>query len=375
MSKLNLAVIFGAKSAEHEVSIVTTFQAWEWIDRRKYNPILVYIDQENNGYLCPPLRREDYRGFIKRVLKENRQINFVKGGLEKKGGFLRRKKIKIDVALLIMHGSYGEDGRIQGMLDFYGIPYTGSGVLGSALGMDKVVMKEIFRELGLRVVNYIWFWDFEFKKDKKLILRRIEDNLEYPLFVKPANCGSSVGIRKVKNRKELDEAVVNASRFDHKILVEEGVVGAKDINCSIMGGYEPEVSVCEEVISEEDFLSFEEKYLKGGKTKGMLGLSRIVPAPIPSKLTEEIQKEARIIFRELGCWGIARMDFLYDPKKKIVYPNEINTIPGSLAFYLWKASGVEPEEMINRLISLALDRKKQIDSLDLSFKSKILDQK
>jgi len=142
-----------------------------------------------------------------------------------------------------------------------------------------------------------------------------------------------------------------------------------------LGGYDPETSVCEEVLTDEEFLSFEEKYLKGGKTKGMLGLSRIVPAPIPDKATKEIQRQAKMVFKELGCWGVARMDFLYQPKSRAIYPNEINTIPGSLAFYLWKASGLEPSSLIDKLVNLALERKKQQDSLSLIFKSRILDQK
>lgn len=375
MSKLNLAVIFGAKSAEHEVSIVTTFQAWEWIDKKKYNPFLIYIDQNNSAYFCPHLKKGGYKDFIKRVLEQNTGVNFVKGGIEISKGILLKKKLKIDVALLTMHGLYGEDGKIQGMLDFFDIPYTGSGVLGSALGMDKVLMKEVFEKLGLKVVKYFWFYDVEYKKDKSLIFKRVDKELGYPVFVKPTNCGSSVGIRKVKNKKMLDEAIKQAAKFDHKILIEEGISGAKDINCSILGGYDPEVSVCEEVLTDEEFLSFEEKYLKGGKTKGMLGLSRVVPAPIPDRVTKEIQRQAKMVFKELGCWGVARMDFLYQPKSRTIYPNEINTIPGSLAFYLWKASGLDPSSLIDKLVSLALERKKQQDSLNLIFRSRILDQK
>lgn len=290
-------------------------------------------------------------------MEQNRRVDFVKGGIEIKGGILLKKRVNIDAALLTMHGLYGEDGKIQGMLDFFDIPYTGSGVLGSALGMDKVLMKEIFEKLGLKVVKYFWFYDVEYKKDKSSVFKRVDKELGYPVFVKPANCGSSVGIRKVKSRKMLDEAIKQAAKFDHKILIEEGISGAKDINCSILGGYDPQTSVCEEVLTDEEFLSFEEKYLKGGKTKGMLGLSRIVPAPIPDKATKEIQKQAKMVFKELGCWGVARMDFLYQPKSRAIYPNEINTIPGSLAFYLWKASGLEPSSLIDKLVNLALEEK------------------
>ena len=373
MKKLNLAVIFGAKSTEHEVSIVTTFQAWEWIDRKKYNPFLIYIDPNNQVYLCPELRKADYKTFIKKVLEKNQKVNFISGGVKLEGFW--RREIKIDVALLLMHGAYGEDGRIQGMLDFFGIPYTGSGVLGSALGMDKVAMKDIFCKLKLPVVNYLWFWDKEFQKNEKEIILEIEKKLGYPVFIKPARGGSSIGIAKVERRGNLKEAIRKTSCFDHKILVEEGIEGAVDINCAVMGGYEPVVSVCEQPISEDKFLSFKEKYLKGGKAKGMAGLLRIIPAPIPSKIAEEMRNMAKIIFKELDCWGMARMDFLYQPKRKKFFPNEINTIPGSLAFYLWEASGIKPPQLIDKMISLAFERKREVEKLNYTFKSEILNQK
>jgi len=373
MKKINLGVIFGAKSAEHEVSIVTTFQAWEWINREKYNPYLIYISPDNQGFLCPELKKSDYNTFIKKVLEKNRKVSFVPSGIKLEG--LWEKKIKIDAALLLMHGAYGEDGRIQGMLDFLGIPYTGSGVLGSALGMDKVAMKDVFCKLKLPVVNYLWFWDKEFRKNEKEIILEIEKKLGYPVFVKPARGGSSIGVTKVERRKDLKEAIKKTSCFDHKILVEEGIEGGVDINCAVMGGYEPVVSVCEQPISEDKFLSFKEKYLKGGKAKGMAGLSRIIPAPIPPKIAEEIRDMTKVIFKELDCWGMARMDFLYQPKKKKFFPNEINTIPGSLAFYLWEASGIKPSQLIDKMISLAFERKREIEKLTYTFKSKILSQK
>lgn len=373
-NKLNLAIIFGAKSCEHEVSIVTAFQAWDWINPQKYHRFLIYIDDNNQTYLCPSFSKKDYRHFIKKTLQKKHLVNFVKKGMIIRRGFFK-KKVNIDAALLLMHGSYGEDGRIQGMLDFLEIPYTGSGVLGSSLGMDKVVMKDIFVKMGLRVTPYEWFWDDEFKNNPQKITTTIEKNLQYPLFVKPANGGSSVGVSKVKNRRQLEKAIKTASKFDHKILVEQSVEKAVDINCALMGGYQPTVSVCEQPLSEDQFLSFREKYLKGGKTKGMAGLSRIVPAPISSKATREIQEIAKLIFRELGCWGMARMDFLYQEKTGKIYPNEINTIPGSLSFYLWQASGIKPPQLIDKMVELALQKEKETNRLSYTFKSKILDQK
>lgn len=372
--KKNLAVIFGTNSAEHEVSIVSTFQAWEWIDPSKYNRFLIYIDRQNQAHLCPNLKKEDYQHFIKKVLQSNKPVQFVKEGMLVGKG-IGKKKVKIDVALLVMHGAFGEDGKIQGMFDYLDIAYTGSGVLGSVLGIDKVAMKNVLTKLNLLTAPYVWFYDLEYRKNPRRINSLIKKELKLPYFVKPATSGSSIGISKVVNQKSLKKAIEKASRFDHKILVEEGMKNAVDINCAVMGGYEPVVSVCEQPLTEKEFLSFHEKYLKGGKTKGMAGLSRIVPAPIPDKVARNIQAISKTIFKELGCWGMARIDYLYQKKTQQVFPNEINTIPGSLAFYLWQASGIKPPQLIDKMVQLALEKEKEFKRLDYSFKSKILDQK
>lgn len=372
MEKENLAVIFGARSSEHDVSIVSTFQILPWLSK-KYRPFFIYLDRQNQAYLCPRPQGNNFHSFIQRTLKRNRKVEFIPGGIRIKAFFSRQ--INLAAALLIMHGAYGEDGRIQGMLDFYGIPYTGSGVLGSALGMDKVISKVVFSQMGLPVAPYFWFGDYQWRKEPQNIIKTIEKKLKYPLFVKPANAGSSVGISRVEKRRFLGKAIRQAAAYDHKILVEEGIPDAVDINCAVMGGNDPQVSVCEQPIFDDQFLSFEEKYLKGGKNKGMAGLSRIVPAPIPASVSKKIQVMAKDIFRHLNCWGMARIDFLYQPKKKKIYPNEVNTIPGSLAFYLWEASGIKPARLIEKMIALAKQRKKSLDRLSYSFASPLLDQK
>jgi len=372
MKKKNLAVVFGAKSAEHEVSIVTVFQAYEWIDKSKYEVFLIYIDRENKAFLCPKLRKEDYKSFIEKILKQQKRIEFVKNGFLLKNKFYW-KRYKLDVALLIMHGSFGEDGKIQGMFDFLNIAYTGSDVVGSALGMDKVLMKSVLKELGLPVLPYVWFYKREFRENKKEFLAKINKDLKYPIFVKPANAGSSVGITRVDSNRQLVKAIDYALRFDRKVLVEQGLDNAVDINCAVMRDGEIKTTVCEQPISEDKFLSFEEKYLKGGKRKGMASLSRIMPAPISDKVSVRIGEMTRKIFRVLGGWGMARMDFLYQTKTGKLYPNEINTIPGSLAYYLWGGSGVKPRELIDKMINSAIRRQKETESLTCQFKSKILD--
>ena len=374
MKKLNLAVIFGSKSPEHEVSIVTTFQALKWVDREKYNCFLIYITPQNETFLCPSLGKEDYKHFLEKTLKKKEGVQFVPDGIKVKKLFAE-KEISLDAALLLMHGAYGEDGKIQGMLDFCGIPYTGSGVLGSAIAMDKIATKAILKSLGLPITPYDWFLFRKFRDGKADLIPRLEKKLKYPMFVKPANAGSSVGISKVKNKEQLIEAIKFAAQFDRKILVEQGIEEAVDINCSVLGNDEVIVSVCEQPISDDEFLTFKEKYLKGGKNKGMAGLTRIIPAPIPEKKSLEIQEMGKLIFRELGCAGVCRIDFMYQKKTGKIFPNEVNTIPGSLAYYLWEASGVKPSALIDKLVDLAIERAKEINGLNYFFKSQILDQK
>lgn len=374
MAAKNLAIIFGGKSPEHDVSIVSFFQIWPHIDSRRYRRFPIYLDFDNQAYLAPFPDQKNFRHFIDKTLERHRQVRFVRGGLEIKR-LLGWKKVLLDSALLLLHGSYGEDGRLQGFLDFLDIPYTGSGVLGSALGMDKVAMKDIFIRLGLPVTPYLWFWFDEFRRQPKVILAKIKKELTGPIFVKPANAGSSIGITRVIKKKDLTTAIRRAARFDKKILVEQEIKNAVDINCAIMGGFQPLVSACEQPLSDDKFFSFHEKYLKGGKKKGLVNVSRIVPAPLPPKTTQRIQEMSKLIFRELDCWGVARMDFLYQERTGKVYPNEINTIPGSLAFYLWEAAGIKPRQLVNRLLHLARQRYQQQQRLHYSFASPLLDQK
>lgn len=372
--QLNLGIIFGGKSPEHEVSIITAFQAWPWINKKKYQPFLIYLNYDNQAFLCSSLKKQNYQKFIENTIKEKAYVDFIEGGICFKKGFFK-KKIKLDVTLLLAHGGSGENGQIQGLLDFFDIPYTGSNLLTSAITMDKVLTKESFAKVGLKTLPYFWFEYQNFKKNQKKIVKDIENKIEYPIFVKPARSGSSIGIDKVKNRKELIEAVEKAAIFDNKILIEESLEDAVDINCAVMGGSNPLISPCEQPLSDEQFLSFQEKYLKGNKNKGMASLSRIIPAPIPEKKTLEIKNMAKIIFEEIILWGMSRIDFLYQKKTGKIYPNEINSIPGSLAFYLWQAKNIQPTQLIDKMVDLAIERKKQEKKIKYSFKSEILNQR
>jgi len=374
MKKIKLGIIFGSKSTEHDVSIITTIQAYSWINPKKYDPILIYLNHQNQPYLAPLPKNQDYQSFIKKTLNNNIKVEFVNNGIKFKKSW-KTTTIKIDVALLIMHGTYGEDGKIQGMLDFYEIPYTGSGVLGSALGMDKVAMKDIFVKLHFPTRPYVWFWMEEYTSSPQLTIKMVNKKLKYPVFVKPANGGSSIGLYKVLSPNKLKEAIVNAGKYDNKILIEEAIDEALDINCAVIGGYNPIASLCDQLIIKDKFFTFGEKYLKGGKSKGMANAGRIIPAPIPESSTKKIQEMAITAFKELGCWGAVRMDFLYQQKTKKAFPGEINTIPGSFAFYLWEASGLKKDKLIDKMVDLALLRHKEERRLDRSFKSPILDQK
>jgi len=372
MDKKNIALLFGGKSPEHEVSVVTGLQTLNWLDGTKYNVFLIYIDPLNKVYLCPKFEG-NFREAIDNTLAKKQYIQFTYGGIIVKTGFFN-KFYQIDVALLAMHGGSGENGCLQGLLEYYGIAYTGSGVLGSSLGMDKVIMKDVFSQNKLPILPFVWFTKSDFEFDPKVITEKINKNLKYPIFVKPVRSGSSLGISRIKSENSLKEAIEKAAVYDFKIIVEEELKEALDINCAVIGGEVLFTSLCEQPLKEEEFLSFDEKYLKGGKKMGMAGLSRIVPAPIPDKIASEIQNMAKTIFKSLDCWGSARVDFLYQKSTGKVFPCEINTIPGSLSSYLWQASGMAPKEMVDKLIELALERQTKDAQLSYSYKSKILDQ-
>jgi D-alanine-D-alanine ligase len=379
MTKIRVAVVFGSRSVEHEVSIVTAMQIFTNIDREKYEVIPIYIDKQgrwNTGKNLDKL--ESYKNL--ELVAKNKLVEFKmpdrvgqKMLYPVKNNWLGGgKPVQIDVVFPAVHGTYGEDGTLQGLLEMVGIPYVGCGVTASAVGMDKVIQKALFEKEGLPVVKYVWFTKDEWQKDKKKIIVELEKKLGYPMCVKPANLGSSVGINIPKNRKELEWAVEVAKEFDRKILVEEGLVGIDEINVSVMGLDELEVSVCEQPIKTENMLTYEGKYMKGGKVKGMAGLSRMVPAPIKPILAERIQGYAKTAFRAIGGSGISRIDFLVDIKKEKVYINEVNTLPGSLSYYLWEKSGYTFPKLIDRLIELAVERSRKNAENQHSFDSKLL---
>ncbi len=374
--KLKVAVIFGSRSVEHEVSIVTAMQIFENINREKYKVIPVYIDKSGCWFVDDKLEKlESYKDLKLSGVKAEEYFFAASTGIRSlipKSVLKFMNKISADIYFPAVHGTFGEDGTLQGALEIANVPYTGSGVTGSAVGMDKIIQKSVFKDAGLPVVKSVWFLKSEWEDNKIDIIKNIENNLNYPVFVKPANLGSSVAISKAHGVKELEEAINVASQFDKRVLIEEGKENIIEINCSVLGNNELTASVCEQPLKSENILSYEDKYMKGGKTKGMAGLSRLVPAPISEELTEKIQTMSKIAFRVVDASGVARIDFLVDEKNNNVWINEINTLPGSLAFYLWEKSGLSFNELIDKLIELGFERHKEKQKLIFSYDSDLL---
>jgi len=377
MRKTKVVVLFGSRSVEHEVSVVTAMQVFENIDKGKYEVVALYVDKQGRMWSGEKLKQlTSYKNLELKTGHGLIEYYFSQKIGDKKlipvGGLIK-KPVDFDIVLMAVHGTFGEDGTIQGVLETLDIPYTGSGVTASAIGMDKVMQKAVFEKEGVPVVKYIWFNRSEWEVDEKRWISEVETKLGYPVFVKPANLGSSVGINKVKNRKDLKWAVAVAKEFDRKIIVEEGLENIDEINVSVMGVEDFEVSVCEMPVRDSELLTYEDKYLKGGKIKGMASLSRLVPAPISTKLTKEIQDLAVKAFRAVGASGLARVDFMVNQKTGKKYITEINTLPGSLAFYLWEKSGYPFARMLDRLVKLGFERYELRKKINFSYDSKLLE--
>jgi len=380
--KIKVGVIFGGETVEHEVSIITAVQAMEHINKDKYEIVPIYISKDRIWYTGKMLMDIDvYQDFneLKRYAKEVVLVKTKDGfKLQSTKGLFRRNITDIDIAFPIVHGNNAEDGTLQGYLDSVGIPYVGSRVLGSALGQDKVIMKQIFKDAKLPIVDYLWFFDTEYVDDCDKIFEKVE-KLGYPVIVKPATLGSSVGITYVKNDKTLANAIEEAMKYDVKIVVEKAVPNLVEVNCSIFGNYShQEASVIEEVTSDEDFLTFEDKYIGGSKgklkgaSKGMASASRIIPARISKDLEQKIKDTSKAAFVALNLSGVCRIDYLIDKKTNKFYINEPNTIPGSLSFYLWEPTGKKYTELLDEMITLAIKDYKNRARKIYSFESNIL---
>lgn len=379
--KTKVGVIFGGRSTEHEISVISANQAMHAIDSEKYDVVPIFISKEGKMYTGGALMDISAYRDISKLLSQCTEIffkpEFGDYNIYTYKKSLLGKSIKplatLDVIIPVLHGANGEDGAFQGILQTIGIPYAGCNVLSSANGMDKITMKMILGSQGIPVVDYVWFTDKNWFLNQKIIVEKVEDKLGYPVIVKPSNLGSSVGIGKANDRDELILRIEEAEKYSSRIIVEHLVEDLQEINCSVLGDADDyQTSVLEEPIKSGDFLSYEDKYLGGSKgAKGMQASAKRIPAELSEELTKRIQFLAGETFRVLDCHGVGRVDVIVDRKDGQVYVNEINTIPGSLSFYLWEATGLKFPELMDKLIQLALKRNRDASHKTLSFDQNI----
>lgn len=384
--KLNIAVFFGGESVEHEVSIISAHQAIEALDKNKYNVIPVYISKERKLYVSDLLKDMSNYKDLKQLISQCTQVSITSEDNRvvirpvKPSLFGPKELGTIDVAIPVMHGTNGEDGTIQGFFEMLKVPYAGCDLYGAAIGQDKVLQKNVLSDNNLPITNWFWVYGSEMDTHQSEILDKVH-RLIYPVIIKPARTGSSVGISIAHNDEEYLACFDEARQYDEKIITEKVVKPMREINCSVVGdSYSCVASVLEEVssVSQDELLSFSDKYLGGGKSsksqgsKGMASTARIVPAPLTDEQTRLVQQLAKETFRVLGTSGVCRIDFLMDADTKKVYVNEINTIPGSLAFYLWQAAGVSFSELMDKLVELALDRERRRSKMTFSYETNIL---
>lgn len=380
--KTNIAVLFGCRSVEHEVSIISAVQAMRAIKREKYDVTPIYITKSGEMYTGDALFEIDNYRNLPELLKQSYPVILARKNsgvymvYENSGLFNRKKDVKIDLAFPIVHGTNCEDGTVAGYLEYLGLPYIGCDILSAAVGMDKAVFKDVLKSAGLPVLDCVTFRTREYSLNKEKITAEIEEIVGFPLIIKPVNLGSSVGITKVNDKDSLDAAITLAASFTDRILAERAVTNLREINCSVIGDADScEPSVCEEPFMQDEILSYEDKYLsnrKGGASKGMASLGRKIPADLTEEKANEIKRLACDIFKAVGASGVVRIDFLIDTETDKVYANEINTIPGSLAFYLWEPAGLKYTDMIDKLVDLAFARQRSRENLTYTIDTNIL---
>ena len=380
-SLVNVAVFFGGDSVEHEVSIISAVQAMTHIDKEKYNIIPVYLSKDGKMYTSAAMF--DIKNFknIAELIASSKEVIIYNDGTsvvlksQKKNDFSGKKPLKLDVALPIVHGTNCEDGSLQGYLETIKLPYAGCNVLASSVGMDKAIFKSVLRTAGIPVLDCIRFSSRDYAEYTNNILTKVENSVGFPLIVKPVNLGSSIGITKVSDKTALKSAIESAFEFSDSVLVERAVQNLREINCSVLGDESDcKASPLEEPFGSDEILSYEDKYTNSSKTKGMVSLKRKIPADIPDDLTQTVKEYACRTFKAIGGHGVVRIDFLMDNQSKEIFVNEINTIPGSLAFYLWEADGMKYTELLDKLISLAFSRKRKKDNLHFEIETNILSQ-
>jgi D-alanine-D-alanine ligase len=366
--KLKIAVLFGGRSGEHEVSLDSARSVLGVLDPQKYEVFQVGITHAGTWLTGPDARQSMEKGDSEELLPCAILPDPSKPGLyilsSTDHGQMLEKLTDLDVVFPVLHGTYGEDGTLQGLLEMTDLAYVGAGVTGSSVGMDKAVFKDIMRSIGIPTVESILVLRYEIEKDIDAVIRQAEKVASYPLFIKPANLGSSVGITKCKQRADLGEALLEAAAYDRRVLVERGL-DAREIEVSVLGNDDPQASLPGEVLPSREFYSYESKYIDG--TSGLR-----IPAPLPSGMADEIRRMAVSAFKAIDCAGMARVDFFLEKTTGKIYLNELNTIPGftSISMYpkLWQASGLAYASLVDRLVELALERKAERNRTEHRFR-------
>lgn len=383
--KITLGILYGSRSAEHEVSIISALQLASMADPFKYEVVPVYISKKGEWFIGGRLWKLDtYVDFDPRKSKLTRvfpDLTARSGALMafERGqpfrGETRKAAVRLDCVIPVFHGLHGEDGSIQGMLELMNLPYVSTGIAGSAVGMDKIMMKRIFLGHGFPVLKDTALTRTAYENDPQSACEGIEKALPYPVFVKPANLGSSIGVSRADDRKQLMDALDLAFTLDRRVLIEQGLENPIEVNCAVLG-FDEEVSpsVVEMPVREGALLDFKTKYLASSQQSGMASLSRLIPAPISEEGTQKVQQTAVSIFRALDCKGVVRVDFMLDRVTGELYITEINTIPGSLAFYLWEKTGegLPYRKLIDRLVQYAFEAHRQKEDTTVSYQSDII---
>lgn len=386
--KIRVGILFGGESVEHEVSIISAMQAMEALDSERYEAVPVYISKSRDFYCSPSLSDiKNYQDLDALIAKATKVVLVKKDQqvvIEPvKKGLFTKDLGTLDVIVPVMHGTNGEDGTIQGYLEMLKVPYAGCDVIAAAVGQDKAIMKNILENSGLPLCPWFWIYGHEFADQRQAVLERVHD-LGYPVVLKPACLGSSVGITIAHSDAELIAGIEDARQYDNKIVIEQMVKNLREINCSVLGScFDCRASVLEEVGRQDEIMSYKDKYLgssssKGSKApvkgdgQGMASAARIVPAPLDAETTEKIQQLALQTFKVLGASGVSRIDFMMNGETGDIYVNEINTIPGSLAYYLWEAAGVSFTELMDTLINQAIDRQRRREKMIFSYSTNLL---
>ncbi len=379
--KTRVALMFGGKSVEHEVSVISGIQAYLSMDTEKYDVIPVYLTKKNEMYVGEKIGKiESYKN-IDALLKESRRVIMMNENDHimltpyPQKLFGKKEAQEIDIVFPVVHGTNVEDGALQGYFKTLGVPFVGCDVTASAVGMDKFIMKTILKEYDVPLLDAAVYKLADYS-DMEGLMDKIEAKFGYPVIIKPVNLGSSVGISVAKTRVELANAIDDSFRYSTKILVEHAISSLREINCAVLGDENEAIaSECEEPLHTKDILSYEDKYVsnaKGSGSKGMASVARKIPADLTPEQREEVRELAVRSFQALGCNGVARIDFMIDEETGKLYFNEINTIPGSLAFYLWEPIGIPYKELLDRMIQLAFKRKRTESALTFTFDTNIL---